>query len=94
MSIGYKTSTPGVGKLTLHATDTIQVEFTTVSHSTDQISASNSMKLPANVTTTIDVPTLKFQNVSKTIAGVADNKTLYLQFQSASDAKKLKVVEH
>ena len=83
--------TAGVGKLTLYATDTLKIEFS--DSTTDIVHASNSMQLPANAAITIDVPTLKFPILTRS-GRVSKSTKCYLQFQTATNSKKLKIVEH
>tara|TARA_R110000822_G_scaffold75287_3_gene181069 strand:- start:1859 stop:2185 length:327 start_codon:yes stop_codon:yes gene_type:complete len=83
----------GVGKLTLLASDTLKVEFS--NSTTSVIHSSNSMELPASTAVTIDVPLMKFPVVDKAHGAITGlGSKCYLQFQTATDAQTLKIVEH
>lgn len=83
----------GVGKLTLLATDTLKVEFS--DSSTSVVHSNDSMELPASTAVTIDVPLMKFPVVDKAHGDITGlGSKCYLQFQTATDAQTLKIVEH
>ena len=87
----YKGLSAGCGKITIRTTQDMYIEFS--NDSSTVVSGFNSMIIPANTTTTLEVPTLRYTTTGSALGGNA--KIIYfLAGVTGTAAGAVRIVEH